>query len=53
MPMRRHPTADRATRLGMQRHRIGKTEGKAVEQMSGMAGSVGGNAAFLPALKAR
>ena len=47
------PTADRAARLGMRRHRIGKTEGKAAEKMSGMADSVGGDATFLPALKAR
>ena len=38
--------ADRAARLGMRRHRIAKTDGKAAEQMSSPAGSVGGDAAF-------
>ena len=50
----KEPNGDnRAARLSMRRHRIVKAEGKAAEQMSGTTGSVGGDAAFLPALKAR
>ena len=40
------PTTDRAAKLGMWWHRIAKTDGKAAEQMSSPAGSVGGDAAF-------